>query len=135
MTNSDGRVQRLELEVRDLRRLASQLLARLTGVEQAGRVLAAGGAGYQPDGGGGAAPLLGVAAANIAPRAAAIAAGGTLNLVAIDPDTRALAATGATLAVANPSSSTFSSGVSIKAGQYCAAVKIGDAWIAYPLEC
>ncbi len=131
MTNTDGRVQRLELEIRDLKRTASQLLARVAGAEQATRVAQAGPAA----GGGGGATLLGVAAANIGPRVGATCGVGVLNLAEVSPDTGAIASTGATLDVVNPSASTFAAGVSIKAGQYCVAVKIGDAWIAFPLEC
>lgn len=78
---------------------------------------------------------LGIATANIGPRSGSTCGTGTLALVSINPDTGAIASTGDTLAVVNPSSSTFSAGVSIKSGQYCCAVLIAGAWCAFPLEC
>lgn len=78
---------------------------------------------------------LGTATANIGPRSGSTCGTGTLALVSIDPATGAIATTGETLPVANPSSSTFSAGVSIKSGQYCCAVLIAGAWVAFPLEC
>lgn len=62
-TNSDGRIARLELECRDLKRVASQLLARLAGVEQAGRVAQSGSA--TGGGGGGGSHVRAVAAGTI----------------------------------------------------------------------
>lgn len=64
MTHSDGRIQRLELEIRDLKRLASQLLARLLGAEQAGRVAQAG--SMAGGGGGGGSHVRAIAAGTIA---------------------------------------------------------------------
>ena len=78
---------------------------------------------------------IGVAQANIAPRSGSTAGTGTLDLVEIDPEDGSITALDEELDVVNPSGSTFTPGVSIKVGQYCIAILVGDAWIAFPLEC